>query len=70
MIVHYIPHADGKPTPEQLEKLRALKNFPIVYDEDCPELTPEQYEAFQQAVYDSNRRLAAEGREPPRENAQ
>ena len=30
------------PTPEQIEKLKALENRPIVYDEDCPELTAEQ----------------------------
>ena len=29
------------PTPEQIEKLKALENRPIVYDEDCPE---ESYE--------------------------
>ena len=43
MIVHYtLPH-DAKPTPEQLAEIRALKNRPIVFDEDCPEITPERY---------------------------
>ncbi|MBR3497735.1 MAG: hypothetical protein IKO05_01935 [Selenomonadaceae bacterium] len=32
--------------PEQIERLRALKNRPIVYDEDCPELTDEELKEF------------------------
>ena len=35
-----------KPTPEQVERLRALKNRPIVFDEDCPELTVEELKQF------------------------
>ena len=35
-----------QPTPEQIERLRALKNRPIVFDEDCPELTKEQLRQF------------------------
>ncbi len=35
-----------KPTPEQIERLRALKNRPIVFDEDCPELTDEELKQF------------------------
>ena len=35
-----------QPTPEQIERLRALKNRPIVFDEDCPELTEEQLRQF------------------------
>ena len=33
-------------TPEQIKRLDALKNYPIVYDEDCPELTDEQLRQF------------------------
>ena len=37
----------GQPlTEEEREELRALKNRPIVYDEDCPELTDEQLKQF------------------------
>ena len=33
----------GQPlSEEEREELRALKNRPIVFDEDCPELTDEQ----------------------------
>lgn len=33
-------------TPEQIERLDALKSHPIVYDEDCPEMTDEQLKQF------------------------
>ncbi len=37
----------GQPlTEEEIEELRALKNRPIVFDEDCPELTDEQLKQF------------------------
>ena len=35
-----------KPTPEQIEEIRALKDRPIVFDEYCPELTPEELKQF------------------------
>ena len=33
---------DPNPTPEEIEMMEAAEKLPIVYDEDCPELTPEQ----------------------------
>lgn len=37
----------GQPlTEEELEELRNLKNRPIVFDEDCPELTDEELKQF------------------------
>ena len=37
----------GQPlTEEEREELRALKNRPIVFDEDCPKLTEEQLKQF------------------------
>ena len=33
-------------TPEQIKRLDDLKNYPIVYDEDCPEMTEEQLRQF------------------------
>ncbi len=37
----------GEPlTEEELEEIRALKNRPIVYDEDCPKLTEEELKQF------------------------
>ena len=41
-----IVYKGQKPTPEQIERLRALKNRPIVFDEDCPELTEAQLKKF------------------------
>ena len=41
MLVQRFIRKGQKPTPEQIERLRALKNRPIVFDEDCPELTDE-----------------------------
>ena len=37
----------GQPlTPEQIKRLDALKDRPIVFDEDCPEMTEEQLRQF------------------------
>ena len=33
-------------TPEQIKRLDALKDRPIVFDEDCPEMTDEQFRQF------------------------
>ena len=33
-------------TPEELKMLDELDKYPIVYDEDCPRLTPEQLARF------------------------
>ena len=45
-MVYRIIYPGQKPTPEQLEEIRALKNRPIVFDEDCPELTDEELKQF------------------------
>lgn len=34
-------------TPEEIAELEALENRPIVYDEDCPEMTEEMLKQFQ-----------------------
>ena len=48
MIERRIIYRGQKPTPEQIERLRALKaeNRPIVYDDEFPELTDEQLKQF------------------------
>ena len=33
-------------TPEQIAELDALEDRPIVFDEDCPEMTEEQLKRF------------------------
>ena len=35
-----------KPTPEQIARIREAAKRPIVYDEDCPEMTDEQLRQF------------------------
>ena len=39
MIVRRVIYEGQKPTPEQIEEIQALKNRPIVYDDEFPELT-------------------------------
>lgn len=46
MMEQRIIYEGQKPTPEQIERIRALKNRPIVYDEDCPKLTEEELREF------------------------
>ncbi|MBE8951084.1 MAG: hypothetical protein SR3Q1_10915 [Quinella sp. 3Q1] len=48
MIIRRVIYEGQKPTPEQVERIRALKaqNRPIVFDEDCPELTDEELKEF------------------------
>lgn len=36
----------AKPTPEQIAMIEAAKKLPVVYDEDCPEMTEEQLRQF------------------------
>ena len=40
---------------KELEVIRNLKDEDIVYDEDCPELTPQMEKAFRCAVAQRNR---------------
>lgn len=42
-------------TNEQLKELEEAKKFPIIYDEDSPELTPEMEKAFRLAAVSGNR---------------
>ena len=46
MIVRYRYDPDTPLTPEQIAELDALKDRPIVFDEDCPEMTDEQLRQF------------------------
>lgn len=48
MIVTYkIDPGDPQPlTEEEIRELEALKDRPIEFDEDCPELTPERLKRF------------------------
>ena len=44
--VTYILRKNQPLTEEELEEIRALKGRPIVFDEDCPELTEEELRQF------------------------
>ena len=57
MIVEYTLRKGTKPTPEQIEEIRAAAKSPIVFDDDCPPLTPERYEAMKKATEARNRHL-------------
>ena len=46
MIERRVIYEGQNPTPEQIKRIRALKNRPIVFDEDCPELTEEELQQF------------------------
>ena len=46
MIVTYDLKPNTPLTPEQINRLDALKDRPIVFDEDCPEMTEEQLRQF------------------------
>ena len=41
---------DMKATPEQIAMLEEASRYPIVYEADCPELTPEMADAFRKAA--------------------
>jgi len=44
-----------KPTEETLKRLSTLKDEDIVYDDDCPEMTPKMQKALACAVAQRNR---------------
>lgn len=47
-----------KPTKEQLREVEAVARKPIVFDEDCPELSPAMLKKFKRVVEQRNRRIA------------
>ncbi len=60
MIVTYTLDKNKPLTPEEIAELDALKDRPIVYDEDSPNLTPEMYQAFKRSAVERNRRQLLE----------
>ena len=55
----YVIKAGEKPTEEQLREVEEAKTHPIVFDEDCKELSPAMVKAFKSAVIHRNRRKNA-----------
>lgn len=41
---------DMQLTQEQLDMLAEAEKYPIIYEDDCPELTPEMIDAFKKAA--------------------
>ena len=56
MIRKYSIHPGQEPTREQLKEVEEAKKHPIVFDEDCEELSPAMQKAFRSAVVNRNRR--------------
>ena len=52
----YVIKAGEKPTEEQLREVEEAQKHPIVFDEDCKELSPAMVKAFKSAVVNRNRR--------------
>ena len=48
-----------KLTSEQLKEIEEAKKHPIVFDEDCEELSPAMMKAFKSATIQRNRRKKA-----------
>lgn len=48
-----------RPTEEQLKEVEEAKKHPIVFDEDCQELSPAMMKAFKSAVVQRNRKKKA-----------
>ena len=46
MIVKYTLDLNAPLTPEQIARIEAAAKLPIVFDEDCPEMTEEQLARF------------------------
>ena len=46
-------------TEEQLNEIEEAKKHPIVFDEDCEELSPAMMKAFKSATIQRNRRKKA-----------
>jgi hypothetical protein len=55
----YIIEPGQQPTPEQLKEVEEASKNPIVFDEDCEELSPAMMKAFKCAVVQRNRRKKA-----------
>ncbi len=51
----FIIESGQKPTEEQLQEVEAAKKSPVVFDEDCEELSPAMMKAFKSAVVQRNR---------------
>ena len=56
MIKLYTINKGDKPTAAQLQEVEDAKKRPIVFDDDCQELSPAMMKAFKSATVQRNRR--------------
>lgn len=59
MIKTYITELNQKLTEERHKEIEEAKKKPIVFDEDCEELSPAMMKAFKSSVVQRNRRKKA-----------
>lgn len=59
MIKTLIIESGQKPTEEQLKEVEEAKKSPIIFDDDCQELSPAMRKAFKSAVVQRNRQKKA-----------
>lgn len=55
----FIIKSGQKPTEEQLKEIEEAQNSPIVFDQDCEELSSAMMKAFRSAVVQRNRKKKA-----------
>jgi hypothetical protein len=58
MIITTTLSKDAKLTEEQIKEIEEAKKYPITYDEDSPEMTPEMEKQFKVAARMRNRLLS------------
>ena len=56
----FIIESGQKLTKEQLKEVEEARKSPIVFDEDCEELSPAMMKAFKSAVVQRNRKKGLE----------
>ena len=55
----FIIESGQKPTEKQLREIEEAQKSPIIFDEDCKELSPAMMKAFKSAVVQQNRKKKA-----------
>lgn len=55
MMVTYTVKENQKPTPEQIQEIEEASKKPVVFDDDCPELSPKMMKALKCAAKNRNR---------------
>lgn len=55
----YVISKGQKPTKEQLREIAEAKRHPVMFDEDCPELSPAMYKEFRCSLNQRNRKKNA-----------